>query len=59
MPEFKGALTSGLRQVFFLTLPFTVFFLVLGQPTVRLIYQHGRFTAADTDAVTWAYISSA
>lgn len=54
MPEFKGALTSGLRQVFFLTLPFTVFFLVLGQPTVRLIYQHGRFTAADTDAVTWA-----
>lgn len=54
MVEFKSTLVSGLRQVFFLTLPFTVFFLVLGEPTVRLVYQHGRFTAADTTAVTWA-----
>lgn len=54
MPEFKETLTSGLRQVFFLTLPFTAFFLVLGKPTVRLIYEHGLFKAADTAAVTWA-----
>ena len=54
MSEFKSMLVSGLRQVFFLTLPFTVFFLVLGRPTVRLIYQHGLFTAQDTDAVTSA-----
>lgn len=54
MVEFKVTLASGLRQVFFLTVPFTVFFVVLGEPTVRIIYEHGRFTASDTQAVTWA-----
>lgn len=54
MEEFRSTLGFGIRQVFFLTLPFTAFFLVLGEPTVRLIYERGAFVAADTAAVTWA-----
>lgn len=54
MVEFRSTLGFGIRQVFFLTLPFTAFFLVLGEPTVRLIYERGAFAAADTKAVTWA-----
>jgi putative peptidoglycan lipid II flippase len=32
----------------YLTLPASVGLMVLGQPIVRLLYEHGRFTAADT-----------
>lgn len=52
--EFRATLSAGTRQIFFVTLPFTAFFLVLGVPTVRLVFQHGNVTAADTRAMAWA-----
>jgi putative peptidoglycan lipid II flippase len=52
--EFRSVLNLGLRQIFFVTLPFTAFFLVLGEPTVRLIYQHGKVTPAEAHQVAWA-----
>jgi putative peptidoglycan lipid II flippase len=52
--EFRGALSIGLRQIFFVTLPFTAFFVVLGEPTVRLVFEHGKVTPADTEQVAWA-----
>lgn len=52
--EFRSTLSAGARQIFFVTLPFTAFFLVLGVPTVRLVFQHGNVTAADTRAMAWA-----
>jgi len=39
--EFREDLSLGMRQILFLTLPFAAFFVVLGLPTVRLIYEHG------------------
>ncbi len=41
-------LTESLRLVCFLTLPATVGLLLLGEPIIRLIFEHGRFTARDT-----------
>lgn len=39
--EFREDLSLGIRQILFLTLPFSAFFIVLSLPTVRLIYEHG------------------
>jgi len=41
MAEFREDLSTGIRQIFFVTLPFAGFFAVLAEPTIRLIYEHG------------------
>ncbi|NLV71751.1 MAG: murein biosynthesis integral membrane protein MurJ [Actinobacteria bacterium] len=41
MAEFREDLSLGIRQIFFVTLPFAAFFSVLSVPTIRLIYEHG------------------
>ncbi len=41
MKEFREDLSLGIRQIFFITLPFAAFFSVLAVPTIRLIYEHG------------------
>jgi putative peptidoglycan lipid II flippase len=41
MEEFRSDLSLGIRQIFFVTLPFAAFFSVLSTPTIRLIYEHG------------------
>lgn len=52
--EFRSTLSTGVRQIFFVTLPFTAFFVVLGVPTVRLVFQHGMVQPSDTRAMAWA-----
>jgi putative peptidoglycan lipid II flippase len=52
--EFRVTMNTGLRQIFFVTLPFTAFFAILGEPTVRLIFERGMVTASDTQQVAWA-----
>ena len=42
MAEFRQDLSLGIRQIFFVTLPFAAFFSVLSVPTIRLIYEHGQ-----------------
>jgi putative peptidoglycan lipid II flippase len=54
MKEFREDLSLGLRQIFFVTLPFTAFFAVLAIPTIRLIYQHGKVLPADTEQIALA-----
>jgi putative peptidoglycan lipid II flippase len=54
MKEFREDLSTGLRQIFFVTLPFAAFFAVLALPTVRLIYEHGKVTSSDTALVASA-----
>jgi putative peptidoglycan lipid II flippase len=49
-----GHLVEGLRMVMFLCVPATVGLVVLGEPIIRLIYQHGRFISYDTGATTSA-----
>jgi putative peptidoglycan lipid II flippase len=47
-------LSEGLRLVAFLTVPATVGLVVLGEPIIQLIYQHGRFGSEDTRATVAA-----
>jgi putative peptidoglycan lipid II flippase len=44
----RGTLRRGLRMVLFLTIPSTVGLALLGEPIIRLIYEHGRFRSAAT-----------
>lgn len=50
----KETMVSSLTMVFALTIPATVGLILLSQPIIRLIYQHGAFTAADTRATAEA-----
>lgn len=44
----KGTMVSSLTMVFALTIPATAGLIILSKPIIRLIYQHGAFTASDT-----------
>lgn len=46
--EFRQTLVSSLSLVFLLTIPASFGLIVLGNPIIRLIYEHGRFTSWDT-----------
>jgi putative peptidoglycan lipid II flippase len=46
--EFRGALAHSLRLVMLLTIPSAIGLIILAEPIISLIYQHGRFTAAAT-----------
>jgi putative peptidoglycan lipid II flippase len=58
MVGLKETLSFSLGLVLFLTLPATVALVALAKPIVALLYQHGRFTPADTVETAhalWAY----
>jgi putative peptidoglycan lipid II flippase len=46
----KTTLASSLAMVFALTLPATAGLIILAKPIIRLIFEHGAFTSADTIA---------
>lgn len=46
--EFRGALAHAMRLVMLLTIPSAIGLIILAEPIIALIYQHGRFTAAAT-----------
>jgi len=46
----KETMVSSLTMVFALTLPATAGLILLANPIIRLIFEHGAFTAADTTA---------
>jgi len=48
LPDFKRTLGQGLRLSAVLIIPAAVGLFVLAGPVVALIFQHGKFTAADT-----------
>jgi putative peptidoglycan lipid II flippase len=54
--EFRADLSHGLRQIFFITLPFAALFAVLALPTVRIVYGYG---AARADEAGLAAVASA
>jgi putative peptidoglycan lipid II flippase len=51
---FRRTLGKGLRLVLVLIIPATLGLLVLGEPLIVLLFQHGRFTAYDTYWTAWA-----
>jgi putative peptidoglycan lipid II flippase len=50
----RHSVSAGLRMMLMLNIPATVGLVVLATPIVALIYQHGRFTAEDTQATAAA-----
>ncbi len=52
--EFRQTLASSLGLVFLLTIPASFGLIVLGNPIIRLIYEHGRFTSFDTQETAGA-----
>lgn len=50
IPAMKGTMVSSLTMVFALTLPATAGLIILSEPIIRLIFEHGAFTPADTVA---------
>lgn len=48
MADLKETLSFSLGLVLFLTVPATLALAVLARPIVALLYEHGRFTSADT-----------
>jgi putative peptidoglycan lipid II flippase len=49
--RFRHTVATGLRLISFLLLPASAAFAVLAEPIVRLLYQHGEFTSAQTPVV--------
>lgn len=51
---FRRTLGLGLRLVLVLIVPASLGLLVLSEPLIALIFEHGKFTAYDTYWTTWA-----
>lgn len=51
--KFRGTFISGLRLTAFLMIPATLGLMLIGHPLIEIIYQRGKFTAADTDLTYW------
>jgi putative peptidoglycan lipid II flippase len=54
---FARTVATGGRAIIFLLLPAAAVSIALAKPIVRLLYQHGRFTAAATTHVSWTLIA--
>ena len=52
--EVASTITDGLKQVFAINLPASAGLGFLGVPIIALLFQHGRFTEADTRATAMA-----
>jgi integral membrane protein MviN len=52
--DFRNTLSSSINLVFLMTLPSACGLIVLGEPIIRLIYQHGKFDAASTSMTALA-----
>ena len=56
LTRFKDTLESTLRLVIVATLPAVVWLVVLSQPLVALLFEHGRFHAGDTTQTAGALV---
>ena len=54
MAEFRGALSHAIRLVMLLTIPSAIGLIILANPIISLIYEHGRFNAFATEQTALA-----
>ncbi|MGH9846741.1 MAG: murein biosynthesis integral membrane protein MurJ, partial [Blastocatellia bacterium] len=59
LDEFRRTIAQALRLTILLTIPSAVGLIVLSRPVIALIYQHGRFTAYDTEQTAVALACNA
>ncbi len=55
--ELKETVANSVKLVSFLSIPSTIGLIVLAGPIVRLLFQRGDFTPADTHFTAWALIA--
>ena len=53
-PEFRATLQQGLSYLIFLNLIASVLLVVLAEPIIRLIFEHGKFDAGSTQRASFA-----
>ncbi|MBC7460121.1 MAG: murein biosynthesis integral membrane protein MurJ, partial [Thermoleophilia bacterium] len=58
-PGFASTVDSGLRRILILLVPSSVFIGVFALPITRMLYQHGKFGAPQSEAVSLALIAFA
>jgi len=54
--DFAGlakTVSQGLRTCFFIAIPATIGLIAIARPLISLAFQHGQFSANDTDMVAW------
>lgn len=56
MDGLKDLLSFSLRMVSFETIPAAVGLIVLRVPIIKVLFQHGKFTAADTESTAFALL---
>jgi len=56
MNELRNSLTAALRGVLLLALPATLGLILLRQPLITFLFQHGDFTAISTSLTAWALL---
>jgi putative peptidoglycan lipid II flippase len=56
MPAVRETLGRAMRMVAFLNVPSAVGLALLAEPIISLVYEHGRFTAADTRGTAQALV---
>ncbi|MFH1784010.1 MAG: murein biosynthesis integral membrane protein MurJ [bacterium] len=56
MAGLKKTLVMSLRMVLFTIIPASVGLMVIGKPIVKLLFERNHFTAAGTDATSWALL---
>lgn len=56
LDDFRRSVSTGLQIIYFITIPASAGLIVLATPIVRLLYQTGKFTSADTSATAVALI---
>jgi len=54
LDRLRSTMANGMRQIVLLLVPATAAILVLSEPMIRLVYQRGEFTPAQTDLVATA-----
>jgi putative peptidoglycan lipid II flippase len=54
MGDMRNSLTAALRGVLILALPATLGLVLLRQPLIAFLFQHGNFTSLSTDMTSWA-----
>lgn len=52
--EMRETFVSSLTMVFCLTIPATIGLIVLAEPIIKVIFEHGAFTSSDTEATAIA-----
>ncbi len=54
IPGFRSRLSGAMRGVLFLAFPASVALITLGGLGIRLLFQHGEWSAENTEATAWA-----